>query len=221
VEVPPAKAAAPAYTQDGYTLYRRAIETKAGSRPLYFFSKGQPTSGEAVALPEGHEVGVNGRTGLPFLRRAGKPAAPAHLTGYKGDSHPVIDVEGIGPTWAERLSEHGVWTTDELCRCEAQALADAMGEALETIRFWQEMAELMKVKGIGPQYAEALARAGVHGIDGLKERKAAEVVQATNDWLDAQKQTVIKTRLTATRVQTWQKAARTMRRVKLAPHPVS
>jgi predicted flap endonuclease-1-like 5' DNA nuclease len=210
-----------AFTQNGYTLYRRDVETKGGSRPLYFFSKGQPRSGEAAALPEGHEVGVNDRTGLPFLRRTGRAAAPATLTGYKGDSHPVIDVEGIGPTWAERLNAHGVWTTDELCRSDAQALAAAMAEAVETIRFWQQMAELMKVKGIGPQYAEALTRSGVHGIDALKARQAAEVAASTNTWLDAQKQTVIKTRLTATRVQGWQKAARTMRKVKLAPHPVS
>jgi predicted flap endonuclease-1-like 5' DNA nuclease len=208
------------FTHNGYTLYRREVETKAGSRPLYFFSKGQPKSGTATALPAGHEVGVNDRTGLPFLRRQGK-TGPAHLMGYKGDSHPILDVEGIGPVWAERLNLHGVWTTEELCRSDAQTLADRMGEAVETIRFWQQMAELVKVKGIGPQYAEALVRSGVHGIEELKERKAADIVQATNDWLDAQKQTVIKTRLTAARVQGWQKAARGMRKVKLAPHHLS
>jgi hypothetical protein len=96
-----------------------------------------------------------------------------------------------------------------------------MGEAVETIRFWQQMAELVKVKGIGPQYAEALVRSGVPGIDELKARPAAELVQSTNAWLDEQKQTVIKTRLTVARVQGWQKAARSMRKVKLAPHPVA
>jgi predicted flap endonuclease-1-like 5' DNA nuclease len=214
-----------AYTHNGYTLYRRDVATKSGSRPLYFFSKGQPRTGEASALPQGHEVGVNERTGVPFLRRgasgAGEELAAAPRVGYKGDSHPVIDVEGIGPTWAERLQGCGVATTDELCRSDPQALAGRMGEAVETIRFWQQMAELMKVKGIGPQYAEALARSGVHGIEELKARKAADLVKETNAWLDAQKQTVIKTRLTPARVQGWQKAARALRKVKVAPHALS
>lgn len=214
---------AAAYTHDGYTLYRRDVETKAGSRPLYFFSKGQPRTGEASPLPQGHEVGVNERTGLPFLRRggAGEEAGAAALLGYKGDSHPVVDVEGIGELWAGRLEACGVATTDELCRTDAQGLADRMGEAVETIRLWQGMAALMKVKGIGPQYAEALARSGVHGIDDLKARRAADVARDTNAWLDGQRQTVIKTRLTPARVQGWQKAARALRKVKLAPHTLA
>lgn len=211
-----------AFTHNGYTLYKREVEGKEGPRPLYFFSKGQPKAGEPIALPPGHEVGVNKRTGLPFLRQAtGAHADPVTLFGFKGDSHPVIDVEGIGPMWATRLDSCGVRTTDELCRSDPEALAHRMGEALETIRFWQQMAELMKVKGIGPQYAEALVRSGVHGIEDLKSRHPKELVGATNTWLDQQKQTVIKTRLTAQRVSTWQKNAKAMRRVKLAPHPLT
>ncbi|MEA3143979.1 MAG: hypothetical protein QOG31_1303 [Thermoplasmata archaeon] len=219
IHVPPAEAGP--FTHNGYTLFRREVETKSGSRPLYFFSKGQPKSGSAAPLPAGHEVGVNDRTGLPFLRKVGERKAAASLQGYKGDSHPVIAVEGIGPVWAERLTNCGVHTTDELCRTDAQALADHMGEAVETIRFWQGMADLMKVKGIGPQYAEALTGSGVRGIDDLKARTAADIVQATNAWLDEQRQTVIKTRLTPARVQGWQRAARTMRKARQAPHAIS
>jgi predicted flap endonuclease-1-like 5' DNA nuclease len=219
----PAGQPASAFSHNGYTLYRREVEGKAGARPLYFFSKGEPKSGEPAQLPEGHEVGINKRTGLPFLRRGAStaPTDAVTLFGFKGDSHPVIEVEGIGPMWATRLEGCGVRTTDELCRSDAEALAHRMGEAVETIRFWQQMAELMKVKGIGKQYAEALVRAGVHSIEEFKARKPKDLVESTNTWLDQQRQTVIKTRLTAQRVSTWQKHAKGMRRVKLAPHPLS
>lgn len=59
-----------AYTHKGYTLYRRDIATKSGAtRPLYFFAKGKPKSGVPSEKPAGYGVGVNDRTGLPYLRK--------------------------------------------------------------------------------------------------------------------------------------------------------
>jgi predicted flap endonuclease-1-like 5' DNA nuclease len=210
-----------AFTHQGYTLYRRDVRNPDGTvRPLHFFSKGPPKSGHPVPLPDGYEVGVSEKMGLPFLRRTTTRAAEATVMGYKGDSHLVIALEGIGPTWSERLKQAGVETTDELGRSDAQELAGRIGEAVETIRSWQTMAELVKVKGIGPQYAEALARAGIQGIQGLKDASAGAIAKDVNAWLDQQSQTVIQTRLSPTRVATWQKAARAMRRVRLPAHPL-
>lgn len=60
-----------AYVHKGYTLYRRTVVNKDGSeRSLYFFSRGAPKSGRPSPLPKGYSVGVNERTGLPFLRKA-------------------------------------------------------------------------------------------------------------------------------------------------------
>lgn len=64
--IPPAKPAKGAYTHNGYTLYAR----EANGRTLYFFARNTPKSGHASAMPSGYEVGVNDRTGLPFLRKA-------------------------------------------------------------------------------------------------------------------------------------------------------
>ncbi len=55
---------------NGYTLYGRDVELKnGGTRPIYFFSKHEPKSGKMVAKPAGFHVGVNERTGLPFLKK--------------------------------------------------------------------------------------------------------------------------------------------------------
>jgi APA family basic amino acid/polyamine antiporter len=66
---PEAKASTKAYVHAGYTLYRRDIATKSGSRPLFFFAKATPKSGVPIAKPSGYGVGVNDRTGLPYLRK--------------------------------------------------------------------------------------------------------------------------------------------------------
>lgn len=58
-----------------WTLYVRNVRLKndpAGERPIYFFSKKVPKSGKPTALPEGYEVGVSDRSGMPYLQKIGK-----------------------------------------------------------------------------------------------------------------------------------------------------
>lgn len=58
------------FTYNGYTLYTRGVELKnGGERAIWFFSKRTPASGKPAAKPAGFHVGVNERTGLPFLKR--------------------------------------------------------------------------------------------------------------------------------------------------------
>lgn len=67
---PPAPAPGAGYVHEGYSLYRRTVVNKDGSeRSLYFFAKSTPKSGEPSALPAGYAVGVNERTGLPYLSK--------------------------------------------------------------------------------------------------------------------------------------------------------
>jgi hypothetical protein len=57
---------------NGYTLHSRKVELKGGegeSRDIYFFAKSTPKSGHPVGKPAGYHVGVNERTGLPFLKK--------------------------------------------------------------------------------------------------------------------------------------------------------
>jgi len=60
------------FTYNGYTLYSRKVDLKnGGARTIWFFSKRVPASGEMAAKPSGFHVGVNERTGLPFLKKGG------------------------------------------------------------------------------------------------------------------------------------------------------
>jgi hypothetical protein len=59
-----------AYTYQGWTLYTRDVKLKGGRmQTIYFFSKRTPKSGKPCELPPGYEVGVNKRTGLPYLKK--------------------------------------------------------------------------------------------------------------------------------------------------------
>lgn len=60
------------YTYQGWTLYSRDVKLKKGPKvTIYFFSKRKPKSGTKMyEMPKNRKVGVNKRTGLPFLRKA-------------------------------------------------------------------------------------------------------------------------------------------------------
>jgi len=85
-----------------------------------------------------------------------------------GDVHPVIDLEGIGPEYNEKLQEMGIKNTKQLWEADAFKVARETGAPLSSVKSWQHMAELASVKDIGPQYAELLERSGIHSIAQLK-----------------------------------------------------
>lgn len=58
-----------AYKYGGWTLYEIEPNFRGiGKRKMYFFSKRVPARGTPCDLPDGYEVGVNKRTGLPYLK---------------------------------------------------------------------------------------------------------------------------------------------------------
>ena len=59
-----------AYQYEGWTLYTRDVKLKGGrNQTIYFFSKRQPKSGTPCDKPANYSVGVNKRTGLPYLKK--------------------------------------------------------------------------------------------------------------------------------------------------------
>jgi hypothetical protein len=53
-----------------YSLYRKEIILQSDKkRIIHFFSKGKPDDGEQVSLPDGYEVKINKKTGVPYISR--------------------------------------------------------------------------------------------------------------------------------------------------------
>lgn len=76
----PAETVTKAATADGafrygeYALYRREVPwSGGGTRIIHFFDDKPPKEGEACDLPDGYEVRVNDRTGMPYLVRSKTP----------------------------------------------------------------------------------------------------------------------------------------------------
>jgi hypothetical protein len=72
----------------GYTLYSRDVSLKnGGHRTIWFFAKAIPKSGHIAAKPPGYHVGVNERTGLPFLKKGtgadGEDLTPNLVQAYR------------------------------------------------------------------------------------------------------------------------------------------
>lgn len=67
-EQPVVKRRVEPFVYQGYTLYKRMVKLLSGKwQTIYFFSKRLPKSGEPTPMPEGYRVGVNKRSGMPFL----------------------------------------------------------------------------------------------------------------------------------------------------------
>jgi predicted flap endonuclease-1-like 5' DNA nuclease len=95
----------------------------------------------------------------------------------------IIDVEGIGPKYAEKLKVAGIKTTDKLLKVGAtpkgrKELVEKTGIGHELILKWVNNADLYRIKGVGSEYAELLEAAGVDTVVELAKRVPQHVVDA-------------------------------------------
>ena len=95
-------------------------------------------------------------------------------------TYKIIDIQGIGPVYAEKLIGIGIETVDQLLEKGAdakgrQAIEDATGIDHGRVLTWVNHADLFRVKGVGPQFSELLEAAGVDTVKELRNRNAANL----------------------------------------------
>ena len=98
-------------------------------------------------------------------------------------SYPITDIEGIEVDIAMRLKAEGIRTTGRLLEAARnpagrKALADRTGLEEKKILCWANMADKMRIKGVGEEYAELLHAAGVDTVRELKYRNPANLAKA-------------------------------------------
>jgi predicted flap endonuclease-1-like 5' DNA nuclease len=81
----------------------------------------------------------------------------------------VIDIEGIGPTYADKLGKLGIQTTGDLLINGATKkgrieIAEKTSIPESLILTWVNHADLFRIKGIASQFAELLEAAGVDTV---------------------------------------------------------
>jgi len=98
-------------------------------------------------------------------------------------AYKIEEVEGIGPSYGAKLKEAGIDDTDDFLKlcCDAKGrkeAAEKTGISEKMLLTWANMADLMRVNGVGKQYAEILHAAGVDTIKELRTRNAANLTEA-------------------------------------------
>jgi predicted flap endonuclease-1-like 5' DNA nuclease len=95
-------------------------------------------------------------------------------------SYKIEEIEGIGPAFAEKLAAADIKTTDDLLKlcCDAggrKSTAEKTAVSEKQLLKWANMADLMRISGVGSEYSELLEAAGVDTVKELRNRNAANL----------------------------------------------
>ncbi len=106
----------------------------------------------------------------------------------------IIDVEGIGPVYAQKLTDAGIVTTEALLEKGAapkgrKEIAEKTGIGDALILKWLNRVDLSRIKGIGSEYADLLEAAGVDTVPELAKRVPANLAKKMEEVNTAKKLT--------------------------------
>ncbi|MBL8658891.1 MAG: DUF4332 domain-containing protein [Rhodospirillales bacterium] len=146
------------------------IMSAVGEKPVSEKPVGEKPVGEkkeATALDSGRGVAT---------AETEPPAAITGKTGYK-----ILQIEQIGNAYASKLATVGIETTGDLLdKCGSakgrDAVAEKAGVTARQLLRWTNMADLMRISGIGGEYAELLEASGVDTVKELRTRNPDNLV---------------------------------------------
>jgi predicted flap endonuclease-1-like 5' DNA nuclease len=128
-------------------------------------------------------------------------------------SYKIDEVEGIGPAYAGKLESADIKTTDHLLKlcCDAKgrkAVSEKTGISTSKLLEWANMADLMRISGVGKQFAELLEASGVDTVKELRNRNAANLAEKMAE-VNAEKK-LCKSNPAETMVTEWVEQAKNM-----------
>jgi len=123
----------------------------------------------------------------------------------------LTEIEGGGAAYAEKLLSAGVRSTNDLLEKGAspvgrKEIARLSGIGEKQILGWVNKCDLMRVKGIGEEYADLLEAAGVDTAPELGQRTAASLINKLSEVNEARK--LVRSLPTEERVGDWIKQAK-------------
>ena len=94
----------------------------------------------------------------------------------------LVDIEGIGPVYSQKLKDAGISTTQTLLKVGAtrrgrQEIEERSGIGHALILEWVNLADLFRIKGVGEEYSDLLEEAGVDTVVELAQRNAENLYQ--------------------------------------------
>ncbi len=128
----------------------------------------------------------------------------------------IINIEGIGPKYAELLAKEGIITVEGLLKVAAKSkdrkkLSELLQISDKLILEWVNLADLFRIKGIGEEYSDLLEEAGVDTVPELAQRKPENLLQKLIE-VNAEKKLVRRLPVLS-QVEDWVKQAKDLPRV--------
>jgi predicted flap endonuclease-1-like 5' DNA nuclease len=128
----------------------------------------------------------------------------------------INEIEGIGPSHTKKFAEVGVITVEHLLKAGAtpkgrKDLATKTGFHEHHLLKWVNQADLLRIKGVGRQYAELLQASGVDSVKELAQRKPDHLHEKLKESNEAKRQVHIVPNLTS--VTDWISEAKKLPRV--------
>jgi len=87
----------------------------------------------------------------------------------------IIDLEGVGPVYAEKLIAAGIRSVEAMLKAGATPkgrieLAEKAGVTKDQVLEWTNYADLYRIKGVAEEYSQLLEAAGVDTVPELAQR---------------------------------------------------
>lgn len=125
----------------------------------------------------------------------------------------ITEIEGIGPKYGDKLSAAGITNTDHLLvECGSKkgrkATAEKTGFSEAQLLKWANMADLMRISGVGEEYSELLEAAGVDTVKELKMRRADNLAEKMAEVNAAKK--LVRQTPSESQVTKWVEQAKTL-----------
>ncbi len=125
------------------------------------------------------------------------------------------DIEGIGPTYADKLRAAGVTTQKKLLELGStptgrRKIEKDSGLSGKLVLKWINRADLARVRGIGEEYADLLEVAGVDTVPELARRNAKNLFERMNTVNASRK--LVRSVPTLAKVEAWTAQAKDLPR---------
>jgi predicted flap endonuclease-1-like 5' DNA nuclease len=135
---------------------------------------------------------------------------------YSALDQDIETIEGIGPTYGNKLRNSGVKVVEDLLRAGStrsrrRILANKVGVASATLLKWVYRADFFRIKGIGTQYSSLLESAGVNTVTDLARRNPKNLYAKLRE-INRKKNLVRRIPPYRT-IQRWIKSAKNLKRI--------
>lgn len=98
----------------------------------------------------------------------------------------IVDIEGIGEKYGQKMMDAGVRTVEALLKQGAtkkgrKELAEKTGFSESQLLSWVNFADMYRIKGIGSEYSQLLEIAGVDSVPELAQRKPENLLKKMDE----------------------------------------